>query len=93
MVGLSLADRGSAGCLYSNALGFTFNARASLCIVTGDARVAPRSSLVMVVRSTPLISASSIWVSRLRWRSFFRLVSLRTLQILTKHVHAAQAAP
>jgi hypothetical protein len=34
--------------------------------------------------------ASSCWVSCLRWRSFFRLVSLRTLQILTKLVHAAQ---
>ena len=62
-------------------------------MVTGDARVAPRSSLVMVERFTPLILASSIWVSCFRWRSFFSLLSLRTLQILTKLVHAAQAAP
>jgi hypothetical protein len=61
-------------------------------MVTGEAAGAPRSSLVMVERSTPLILASSCWVSCLRWRSFFRLVSLRTLQILTKLVHAAQAA-
>src|SRR5215212_8045029 len=51
-------------------------------MVTGDARVAPRSSLVMVERFTPLSLASSIWVSCFRWRSFFRLLSLRTLQIL-----------
>ena len=61
-------------------------------MVTGEAAGAPRSSLVIVERSTPLILASSCWVSCLRWRSFFRLVSLRTLQILTKLVHAAQAA-
>ena len=62
--------------------GFAFRARASLSVVSGFARAAPVSSRAIVTRLTPLMLASSSWVSRLRWRSSLSLVSLRTLQNL-----------